>query len=151
MLGWLTKFWIPIGKRVIIIGGTLAACEVAEFLVKRGRKVTIVDSSEEIGQDMIHERKIRLFWWLRKKGVAMLTQVKYERITDKGLSIIHQNGQKETLEADSIVPTVPSIPNLDLFNSLNGKVPEIYVAGDCREPGQIPEAVAAGWKIAREI
>jgi len=37
---WLTKFWMPIGKRVIIMGGDVQGCQVAALLVKRGRNVT---------------------------------------------------------------------------------------------------------------
>ena len=33
---------MPIGKRVVIVGGAIQGCEPAEFLIKRGRKVTIV-------------------------------------------------------------------------------------------------------------
>ena len=37
------EIWMPLGKRVVIIGGGIQGCELAEFLVKRGRKVTIVE------------------------------------------------------------------------------------------------------------
>jgi len=40
-LRWLTKIWMPIGKSVVIIGGAIQGCELAEFLVKRRRHVTI--------------------------------------------------------------------------------------------------------------
>ena len=33
-----------IGKNVVVIGGALQGCELAEFLAKRGRKVTIVET-----------------------------------------------------------------------------------------------------------
>ena len=49
VLRWLTRFWMPIGKKVVIIGGAIQGCELAEFLVKRGRKVTIVDTAETLG------------------------------------------------------------------------------------------------------
>lgn len=39
-LGKLTKLWMPVGKRVVIIGGGLPGCELAEFLVKLGRRAS---------------------------------------------------------------------------------------------------------------
>jgi 2,4-dienoyl-CoA reductase (NADPH2) len=147
----LTRFWMPLGKKVIVIGNTIAACEVAEFLVKRGRKVTLVDAAEELGIGLIPERKNRLFWWFRKKGVTMLTLVKYEKITDSGIMIITREGQRLTLEADTIIPATPVAPNLELFKMLQGQVSEVYAVGDCLEPALIPEAVARSWKIAHTI
>jgi len=151
ILGWLTKFWIPIGKRVVIIGGGLHGCEVAEFLVKRGRKVTIVDTAEALGEGMIDFRLGLLLDWFHKKGVTMITGVKNTEITDKGLVITIKEGKKETIEADSVVATSPMAPNTGLLKSLEGKVPEIYAIGDCREPRLIVDAIAEGWRIARKI
>ena len=34
----LTKFYMPMGKSVVVIGGAIQGCELAEFLTKRGRK-----------------------------------------------------------------------------------------------------------------
>ena len=150
-LRWLTKFWLPLGKNVVVIGGAIQACQVAEFLVKRGRRVTIVDTGEVVGEGLVTERKNRLLWWFRKKGVVMLAGVRYEAITDKGLIIIDKEGKRQTLAADSIVPTIPLAPNTALLKSLQGKVSEIYPIGDCREPRLIPDAIADGWRIANKI
>jgi 2,4-dienoyl-CoA reductase (NADPH2) len=150
-LRWLTKFWMPLGKRVVIIGGAIQACELAEFLVKRGRKVTIVDTAEEMGEGITPERQMRLLRWLSQKGVTMMTEVRYEEITDKGLTITTKEGKRQTIEADSIVPAVPLIPNTELLKSLEGKAPEIYPIGDCSEPQLIIDAIADGSRIAHAI
>jgi 2,4-dienoyl-CoA reductase (NADPH2) len=150
-LRWLTKFWMPIGREVVILGGQIAGCQLAEYMVKRGRKVTIVEADQILGEGLILERKNRLFSWFRKKGVTMMSGVKYEGITNEGLIITTKEGNKLTLQADTIVPAVPLMPNTDLLNSLKGKVPEIYLIGDCREPRLIPDAIADGWKIANTI
>ena len=148
---WLTKLWMPIGKRVVIIGGDIQGCELAEFLVKRGRKVTIVDTADALGEGMISHLKLQLFWWFRKKGVSMMPGVKPVAITDKGLTVLTKEGYKQTIEADTIVPAIPMKPNTELFKSLQGKVPEIYTIGDCSNPRLIVDAIADGWKIANSI
>ncbi|MFB0556995.1 MAG: FAD-dependent oxidoreductase [Dehalococcoidia bacterium] len=147
----MTSLLMPIGKRVVIIGGSIQGCELAEFLVKRGRKVTIVDMAEALAEGMTRDEKRRLFNWLDKKGVTMMTGVKYEEITDKELVITTKDGERKALEADTIVTTFPLKPNTDLLKSLNGKVPEIYPIGDCREPGLIADAIADGSHIAYTI
>jgi len=151
ILGWLTKFWMPVGKRVVVIGSGIHGCEVAELLVKRGRKVTIVDKAEALGEGMIDFRLGLLLDWFHKKGVTMITGVKNMEITDKGLIIITKEGDKQTIEAESVVATSPLKPNTGLLKSLEGKVPEVYVIGDCREPRLIVDAIADGWRITRNI
>ncbi len=150
-LRWLTKFWMPLGKRVVIIGGGRHGCELAEFLVKRGRKVTIADTAEALGEGMFHHLKCALLAWFQKKGVAMMTGVKYVEITDKGLTIITREGDRQTIEADSIVPALSLMPDTGLLESLEGKVPEVYAIGDCREPLLIADAIADGSRMARAI
>jgi 2,4-dienoyl-CoA reductase (NADPH2) len=150
-LGWLTKFWLPMGKRVVVIGGGLHGCEVAEFLVKRGRKVTIVQKTEAIGEEMIDLRLGLVLDWFNRKGVTLITGVKSMEIIDKGLVITTKDGKKQTIKADSIVPTSRLAPNTGLLKSLKGKVPEVYAIGDCKEPHLIVDAIADGWKIANKI
>jgi 2,4-dienoyl-CoA reductase (NADPH2) len=149
-LEWLTRFWMPIGKRVVVMGGAIQGCELAEFLVKRQRKVTIVDTGAVLGAGMTVDNQRRLFRWLEEKGVVMLTGATYEEITSEGL-IISKNGKRTTIEADTILPIVPMQPNTGLIKSLDRAAPEIHPVGDCREPRLIAEAIADGWQIACEI
>lgn len=150
VLRWLTQFWMPLGKKVIIIGGGMHGCQLGEFLVKRGRNVTIVDSVEELGDGLAPERKTRLFEWFRRKSVTLMPGVKFEEITEKGL-IISREGMKQLIEADSIVSSMPLVPDTELVESLEGKVPEVYAIGDCHEPGLIPDATRSGWQIGNKI
>jgi 2,4-dienoyl-CoA reductase (NADPH2) len=150
-LRWLTKFWMPVGKSVVIIGGAIQGCELAEFLVKRGRRVTIVDTAEEMGEGISPERQMRLLSWLSRRGATMMTEVKYEEITDKGLTITTKEGERQTITADTIVPAIPLMPNTELLKSLEGKVPEIHAIGDCMEPRLIIDAIADGSRIAHAI
>jgi 2,4-dienoyl-CoA reductase (NADPH2) len=147
----LTKIWMPLGKRVVIIGGGIQGCELAEFLVKRGRKVTVVDSADALGEGMISHLKLQLFWWFRRKGVTMMPGVKPVAVTAKGLTVLTKQGYKQTIEADSIVTALPMEPNKELLYALEGKVAEIYAIGDCGNSGLIVDAVGDGWRIAKSV
>jgi 2,4-dienoyl-CoA reductase (NADPH2) len=151
-LRWLTRFYLPVGKRVVIIGGSLHGCELGEFLTKRGRQVTIVEKSARLGEGMVDVIQGYLFTWFRRKGVTLIGGVKeYVEITDKGLTIVDKDGEKQTLEADTIIPALPLMPDMELYESLQGKVPEVYAAGDCREPLLIADAIGSAHKVARNI
>jgi hypothetical protein len=91
-----------------------------------------------------------LFDWFNKKGVTIVTDVADVEITDKGV-IITKADRKETIAADTVVPTSPLKPDDGLFRSLNGKVPEVYAVGDCKEPRMIVDAISDGWRVGRKI
>jgi 2,4-dienoyl-CoA reductase (NADPH2) len=147
----LTKIWMPIGKKVVIMGGAIQGCQLAAFLVKRGRKVTIVDMAETLGEGLPYENPVRLFKWLDEKGMTRLAGVRYEKITDEGLVVMTKDGERKTLETDSIIITLPALPDAGLFSSLKDKVAEIYQIGDCREFGLMHDAIADGSRIGRNI
>jgi len=151
LLGWLTKFWLPLGKNVVVIGGGLHGCEIAEFLVKRGRKVTIVEQDNQIGAEVLDFRLGLTLDWFEKRGVTIITGVKAMEIIDQGLKLTDGEGAEQVISADTIIPTRPLISNLELFERLAKKVPECYAIGDCREPGKIVNAIADAYEIARNI
>ncbi len=148
----MTKFYMPMGKRVIVIGGAIQGCELAEFLTKRGRKVTVVETSDKLGEGMVDVMMDYLFIWFRKKGVSLIPGVRqYVEITEKGLTLITKEGEKKTIEADSIVTALPLTPNNELLERLKERVREVYPIGDCREPLLIADAIGTGLRTAREI
>ena len=148
----LTKYYMPLGRKVVIIGGAIQGCELAEFLTKRGREVTVVETSEIMGNGMVDAMMDYLFNWFKKKGVKLISGVKeYVEISDKGLTIIDKDGQKQTIEADTIATALPLTPNNELLEGLKKKVAEVYPIGDCREPLLIADAIGTGLRTAREI
>ena len=153
LLERLTKLWLPIGKKVVIMGGGIHGCELAEFFAKRGRQVAIVSTSAEdaLGEGMVPFRKEQLLEWFKVKGVVTIPEAKYVEITDKGLTITNKKGHRETIEADTIVPAMPLAPNTGLLKSIEGKVSESYAIGDCGDPKLLTEAIAAGSRIGRLI
>ena len=147
----LTKIWMPVGKKVVIVGGNIQGCELCEFLVKRGRQVTIVEAGAALGEGITREDQLRFFPWLERRGIPAYTGVKYEEVNNKGLVITTAQGEKKTLEADSIVVTLPLLPNAAIARGLEGKVPETHIIGSCGEPGLIYNAIADGAKLGHSI
>jgi NADH dehydrogenase FAD-containing subunit len=113
--------------------------------------VTILETGKEIGDGLLEVLvKPHLLMWLADKGVTMMAKVKYEKITDKGLTIT-QKGKRQTIEADTIVAALPLKQNTELLESLKDDVPEVFPIGDSREPHLIIDAIADGSRIARTI
>lgn len=142
----LTKLYLPFGEKVIIIGGQMQGLELAEFLVKRNRRVVILENSDKIGFGMHKLNLDRLAPWLIEKGVTILSEVGYKEIVDNGIVITTADGEERHLEADSIAIAMPPSSNVTLYEALRDKMPEIYLIGDSREPGNILQAVADGFR-----
>lgn len=155
LLRFLSGIWLPyVGRTVVIIGGRLHGCQTAEFLVKRGRKVTIVDdgTKEQIGEGILEVfLKPYLLYWLVDKGVKIIPEVKYREITKGGLVISTKENTTMAIKADTIITALPLQPNTELEMSMKGKAKEVYVIGDAREPHMIFDAVADGSRIGHEI
>jgi 2,4-dienoyl-CoA reductase-like NADH-dependent reductase (Old Yellow Enzyme family) len=62
------------GENVVIVGGGLLGCEIAEFLLDRGKKVVIVEVLNDIASDASIFLKWPLLDSLERKGVKILTR-----------------------------------------------------------------------------
>ena len=68
-----------------------------------------------------------------------------------GLVVTTKDGSREVLEADTIIPALPMMANTELADRIKGRVPEIYLIGDCKEPGLISDATADGWRVGNAV
>lgn len=151
LLGWITRFWLPIGKRVVMIGGLLHGCQVAALLVKRGRQVTIVEATDRVGEGIPVAMKPRLLDWLTEKGVTILTETECREITDEGVVIRTKDGTVRTVLADNVITALPALSNPALAKALEGVVPEVYAVGDCGESRLILQAIADGARVGHNV
>ena len=130
-LGKLSKLYLPLGKKVILIGGGIQGLQTAHFLMMRGREVVIVEESDELGTGMIDcGPKPNMIRWLVRENVEMHVNVKCKEITDDGLVII-EDGEEKLITGDSVVTTLQMLPNPDLYERLKDMAPEVYAVGDC--------------------
>ena len=153
LLGRLTKITMPVGAKVVVIGGGVQGCQLAEFLVKRGRSVTIVDTATVLGEGLPYLTPVRLLNWFREKGGTALAGVTYEKITEEGLVIMTAEGERRTLPADSIIVALPLERDegegvIKLFEDTTAAV---YQIGDSREFGYMHGAIADGAEVGRVI
>jgi len=142
---------VEVGNRVVVIGGELVGCETAEFMANKKKKVTVMRRGPEMA--LAVGASLRNFFLNRllEKGVALLTGIKYNEIIPGGIVVTTKEGEKKTIEADTIVLAAGSIPDTKLHQDLKGKVPEIHCAGDCVAPRTIRDAIAEGYRLGLEI
>lgn len=140
----ISRYWNSVGRKVIILGGTVEGSSLAEFLVERCRDVTIV-SEEAIWGD----------GWMASSSMRKIKRMPRTRITEIApgkVSIVTRDGGKETIEADTIISAASPRLNTEVLEAFEGKAPEVYLVGsDDREPGSIMNAIGSGYWVARGI
>lgn len=151
MVAALSKFWLPLGRHVAIIGGQLHGCQLAAFLVKRGRKVTVVEETEDVGSGISIVQKERLIKWLVAKGAVIHAGARPKAVLDSALLVQTSTGQELTIKADTVVVALPTKPNLELSSMLKAVVPSVQAIGDCHEPKLMLGAIASGARAAHSI
>ena len=124
----------------------MVGCETAEFLAEKGRKVTVTRRGLDMAVGIGPTLREQFLKRLASKGVTLFPGVKYEAITPEGIVVTTREGERKTLETDTLVLAAGSMPNKKLLEELDGKVGEIWLAGDCVEPRRIKEAMAEGFR-----
>ncbi len=145
------KSSIDFGKDIVILGGGDIGCETANHLSSQSKNVTIVEMCDEPLRRMKEIPKEELLKRLKEKGVTILTNTRVIGI-EKGKVIIEsKDGAKKELKADSVIIAVGSVPENALFDSLRGKVKEIFLVGDSQEPGNIGSALRSATEVGLKI
>jgi 2,4-dienoyl-CoA reductase-like NADH-dependent reductase (Old Yellow Enzyme family)/thioredoxin reductase len=142
---------VPLGRKILIVGGGGIGAEVADYLSENGREVTIVEMLEGIALDLVAHLHYFLNKRLREKGVHILTSTKGVRFEKGGLWVEDPQGTRKLEGFDSIVLALGSTPDDEIVHSLEGKVPEVYVIGDASKPREVMEALLEGEEVALKI
>ena len=144
---------MPEGKRVVICGGGLSACDTAiEYGEKNeGRDITIVEMQSAIGNDVMVVNKISIDRLLKKYDVKQLTSTKVIGITDEGVEVENAEGHK-VIPADVVVGAFGRGRNLELADAVQIKYrTKTTIIGDCMTPAKAGHAIREGFYAAMSI
>ncbi|OSC39012.1 FAD-dependent oxidoreductase [Mycobacterium decipiens] len=148
-----TRAWMPVGRRVVIIGGDLVAVELAEFLARRGRLVAILEAGKDIAPEVGSKRKAEHMDRLDRLGVTVHVRAAVEKITPDAVLFTPAAGTTRGLAADSVVIAGMVEPDTALFDALVAAMPgtQVHAAGDCSGLGLIRKATEDGARAACAI
>ncbi len=136
----ITHLWMPLGHRVQIIGGDLAAIELAEFLAERGRHVGVLATAEQIAPEVGMKRRDEHMLRLDRAKVPVNTGVVVEKITREGVVLRRANGSLHTAPADSVIIAGELEADTRLFDAVRERVPQTVAIGDCTGLGLVRKA-----------
>ena len=147
------KKGMPEGKRVVICGGGLSACDTAIEQCQKGegREFTIVEMQAAIGNDVMVVNKISIDRLLAQYGVNIFVNTKVVGITDEGVEVETAEG-RSVIPADVVVGAFGRGRNLELADAIQYKYPtKTTIIGDCMKPAKAGPAIREGFYAAMSI
>jgi NADPH-dependent 2,4-dienoyl-CoA reductase/sulfur reductase-like enzyme len=146
-----THTWMPLGDRIVIIGGELVGVELAEFLIERGRKVTIVDDAPAFGKGLTLVRRMRILTELKEPGVEMFPAAPDIAIEADAVSFTARDGTTLKAAADHVIVAKGADGDLTLANHLREAGFSVRTIGDANGVGYIEGAMRGAYGVVTEI
>jgi 2,4-dienoyl-CoA reductase-like NADH-dependent reductase (Old Yellow Enzyme family)/thioredoxin reductase len=147
-----------IGEEVLVIGAGFVGCETGWYLSSLGKEVRIVDAigEEELLSDEHPTNRTTLLKSLEREGVEVLCDREVVQIGERGVSVRRSDGAEEELQAQEVVIATGFRPRRDTEHwreSLAAMEPEIEFVpvGDCVSPGNLYDAIRAGFLAGWEV
>lgn len=142
---------VETGQRVVIVGGGDVGCETAEFLVARGKKVTIVEMLPDVATELIWWNHDLLLQRLAESGVDILTSSKLTSL-ERGAVNYERGGISNRIQGvDTVVFATGVKPEDGLAKQLAEKGVDVRPVGDCAKPGNLATAVRSGFEAGMAI
>ncbi|WP_220451257.1 FAD-dependent oxidoreductase [Nocardioides dongkuii] len=146
-----TRAFLPVGKDVVIVGGSLVGLELAEFFAERGRSVTVLEAGAQLGLPMAMPRRWNAVRRATDHGVRVERQATLEEITPETVRFRDHEGQQHAVPADLVVVASEVTSGAPLAQQLADRGIAVEVVGDAAEVGYIQGAVHTAWRVAREL
>ena len=146
------------GKRIVVVGGGSVGCEVADYLaplvndLARGnRDVTLVEMGPTLDPTEGAAGRAALVTRMLEKGVHVLTEARVTGVTQDSISYEKDGGEHVIEGVDTMVLALGYRPDQTLAESLAAAGARVHVIGDAEKPGNIKDAMAAAYELARSL
>ena len=148
-----------LGEKIILVGGGLQACEIALHLAATGKQVTIVGRRDKLApHEVINNSVFNPIPAMKKMfrkfdpPVEVILNCDCQEILPDGIrGLMTETGTEVRIPGDTVVLAAGTENQLAEAMKFSGSAKFVGIAGDCREPKKIKQAVAAGYYQAMDI
>lgn len=150
LLRLLSKIWMPIAGEVVVIGGGLVGLELAEYLVERRRKVTILEPGPALGAELAIVRRARVLHLLREHGVeihrgATITRIGADKVN------YELKGEQQEVACKQVIIAMGAEGDSSLEEQLAGGGARVHRIGDCGNVGYIDGAILDARNLVQQL
>lgn len=142
-----------IGQNVVILGASLQATDLAQYLIAQGKNVQLV---HEKGADMVADGqspwvKTYVRAHLYAHGVKAWNNVTVDSVSEGEVVItMNASGLQHVIPCDTVIECYDMLPNTGLLEEIKAAGFDAYAAG-CDEPKTIQSSIHAGYKVGRYL
>lgn len=143
-----------VGAKAVIIGGGQVGCELADDLLKEGKKVSIVEALPDIlssGAPVPLPNEDYLRDALKAEKAQLMTSTKLVAINNQGAVVEDADGHQTTVAADSVILAIGFRAVPSLRKQLLGSDFDIYEIGDENNVADIHNAISQAYEVARSL
>lgn len=146
-----SRLWMPIGRNVVVIGAELVGLELAEFLLHRGRNVTLIDEAPRPGAGLHIIRRARVIHDLERLGAALVSGASDIAIRDDVVSYRDAAGKPAVAKSDTVIIAKGARADRTLAETLRESGFDVREIGDGKAIGYIEGAMADAAELARVL
>ena len=147
---------MPVGKRVVVVGGGLVGAEIADFFAERGREVVVLEEGPVIATEMAHPRRWRVLYELREAGVQLVTdatvvEIGEDKVTFRAPIEPGHEATQQQAPADTVVLAKGLDANPAATSALESAGVPVVSVGDVNGVSYLEGAIHDGFRAALEI
>ncbi len=148
-----SKFWMPLASEIVVIGGGLVGLELAEYLVERRCKVTVLEPEGSLGAELSIVRRARVIHQLREHGAVLHSNAVVSSI-DSDTVTYHMGSEEHRLPAKQVIIAMGAQSETTMADALcastsNGAV--VCSVGDARQVGYIEGAILDARELVQRL
>lgn len=125
--------------------------ETADFLLKEGKEITILEMLKHVGQDMSPWARKMVLERLIQNCVEIITEAKTVSVDENGVVFDRAGVLERVNGVDSIIVAVGTASQEAGIRSLASTKFPIRLVGDCSVPRKIFDAIHEGFLVGREL
>ena len=125
---------VPEGAAVAIIGGGIVGLEVADVLLSRRCRLTVLEVAPTLAPQMARNNRTDLMLRLREAGVGFHTKARVQRLQGNTL-VFSVDGKAQGLEIDLVIAAIGAVPNRDMLPAVEATGIPYTLVGDANLPG----------------
>jgi 2,4-dienoyl-CoA reductase (NADPH2) len=150
LMRFMSKLWMPLADEVVVIGGGLVGLELAEYLVERRRKVTVLEPGPALGAELAIVRRGRVLHLLREHGVETHRSVANIEIGPDAVRY-ELAGEQKVQPGKQVIIAMGAEGDDSLEQQLAGGGVQVHRIGDCRRVGYIDGAMLDARSLVRAL
>jgi pyruvate/2-oxoglutarate dehydrogenase complex dihydrolipoamide dehydrogenase (E3) component len=133
------------GATVVVVGGGIVGLEVADMLILRGCRITVLEAMPTLAPQMARNNRTDLLLRLEAAGVRFHTRARVEGCIDGRLEFSADGVPHAVEGVDRIIAAIGALPNREVLPAVEAAGVPYTLVGDANQPGDFLSVLRDGF------